>query len=243
MVHLPAVNTPQFDWVQNHLPRPSGAARPALPARGGGARDRLRLDHPRRDLYVGGTTVAALYAQRWLPGLDRSLPGAKRVGGAVRGRTRDPDAAIEPVGAGSGRPGAHGRFDDRAKDRSAQLWVATHREGLAAAAVGFAGLLLPAGSAPPWREAAVRLDTACAWRGGTLLVTNSRGECGPDDPLSGFYVREVRHLRTLRFEINGERPWMCEWSRARGPTNWPSSTSTRSWPTSVAAAAAPRATR
>jgi glycogen debranching enzyme len=64
-------------------------------------------------------------------------------------------------------------------------------------------------------EAAVRLDTACAWRGGTLLVTNSRGECGPDDPLSGFYVREVRHLRTLRFEINGERPWMCEWSRAR----------------------------
>ena len=64
-------------------------------------------------------------------------------------------------------------------------------------------------------EAAVRLDTACAWRGATLLVTNSRGECGPDEPLTGFYVREVRHLRTLRFEINEERPWMCEWSRSR----------------------------
>jgi glycogen debranching enzyme len=64
-------------------------------------------------------------------------------------------------------------------------------------------------------EAAVRLDSPCAWRGATLLVTSSGGECGPDDPLSGFYVREVRHLRTLRFEINGERPWMCERSRAR----------------------------
>jgi glycogen debranching enzyme len=33
------------------------------------------------------------------------------------------------------------------------------------------------------------------------------------DPLSGFYVREVRHLHLLRFEVNGERPWLCEWAR------------------------------
>jgi glycogen debranching enzyme len=62
-------------------------------------------------------------------------------------------------------------------------------------------------------EAAVRLGTTCAWRGATLLVTTDRGDCGEEDPLSGFYVREVRHLRTLRFEVNGERPWLCEWSR------------------------------
>jgi glycogen debranching enzyme len=53
-----------------------------------------------------------------------------------------------------------------------------------------------------------------AWRGATLLITNTRGECG-EDPLSGFYTLEVRHLRILRFEINQERPWMCEWSRVR----------------------------
>ena len=63
-------------------------------------------------------------------------------------------------------------------------------------------------------EAGIRLETSVAWRGATLLVTNARGECG-EEPLSGFYVHEVRHLRTLRFEINGERPWMCEWSRVR----------------------------
>jgi hypothetical protein len=37
-----------------------------------------------------------------------------------------------------------------------------------------------------------------------------RGECGPEHPLSGFYFREARFLRTLRLEINGERPWLCE---------------------------------
>jgi glycogen debranching enzyme len=63
-------------------------------------------------------------------------------------------------------------------------------------------------------EAGIRLETPVAWRGATLLITNTRGECG-EDPLSGFYTLEVRHLRILRFEINQERPWMCEWSRVR----------------------------
>ena len=62
-------------------------------------------------------------------------------------------------------------------------------------------------------EAAVRLGTTCAWKGTSLLLTTSGAECGPADPLSGFYVREVRHLSVLRFEVNGERPWLCEWAR------------------------------
>jgi glycogen debranching enzyme len=61
--------------------------------------------------------------------------------------------------------------------------------------------------------AVVRLGTTCAWKGASLLVTTIGGECGPEDPLSGFYVREVRHLSLLRFEVNGERPWWCEWAR------------------------------
>ena len=61
-------------------------------------------------------------------------------------------------------------------------------------------------------EAAIRLGTACAWRGASLLLTDERGECGGES-LTGFYAREVRHLRTLRLEVDGARPWMCEWAR------------------------------
>jgi len=59
-------------------------------------------------------------------------------------------------------------------------------------------------------SAAVRPDILYAWRGPSLLITNTRGECGPDQQLSGFYFREARHLRTLVLTINGQRPWLCE---------------------------------
>jgi glycogen debranching enzyme len=58
--------------------------------------------------------------------------------------------------------------------------------------------------------AAVRPDLLYAWLGPSLLITNTRGECGPDQQLSGFYFREARHLRTLSLAINGRPLWLCE---------------------------------
>jgi glycogen debranching enzyme len=58
--------------------------------------------------------------------------------------------------------------------------------------------------------AAVRPYLLYAWRGPSLLITNTKGECDADQQLSGFYFREARHLRTLALEINGRRPWVCE---------------------------------
>jgi hypothetical protein len=58
--------------------------------------------------------------------------------------------------------------------------------------------------------ALVRPDILYAWKGPSLVIVSMRGECGPEHPLSGFYFREARFLRTLRLEINGERPWLCE---------------------------------
>jgi glycogen debranching enzyme len=58
--------------------------------------------------------------------------------------------------------------------------------------------------------ALVRPDTLYAWKGPSLLIVNTRGECGGDQPLSGFYFREARFLSALRLEINGEPPWLCE---------------------------------
>jgi glycogen debranching enzyme len=57
---------------------------------------------------------------------------------------------------------------------------------------------------------AVRPTLLYAWKGPSLLIVNTRGECGDDAWLTGFYFREARFLRTLRLEVNGERPWLCE---------------------------------
>jgi glycogen debranching enzyme len=58
--------------------------------------------------------------------------------------------------------------------------------------------------------ALVRPDLLYAWKGPSLLIVNTRGECGPDQPLSGFYFREARFLSNLRLEVNGETPWLSE---------------------------------
>jgi NAD(P)-dependent dehydrogenase (short-subunit alcohol dehydrogenase family) len=140
MVHLPAVNTPQFDWVKNHLPNrpapPDPLYQPEVAARGIVS----AIDNPRRDLYVGSTTVAARYAQRFLPGLTDRYLARTAWEGQFSADADDPGRPSNLWDPLPGDHGAHGRFDDRAKGRSAQLWVTTHREGLAAAAVGFAGL-------------------------------------------------------------------------------------------------------
>ena len=91
-------------------------------------------------------------------------------------------------------------------------------------------------------EATIRMDLPAAWLGPSLLITNHEGECGHAQPLTGFYVRETRHLATLRLEIDGVAPW-CASGRVPTPRSWPSSSSTPSSPASAAAAAGPLATR
>jgi NAD(P)-dependent dehydrogenase (short-subunit alcohol dehydrogenase family) len=148
IVHMPAVNTPQFDWVENKMSRqaqpvppiyqPEVAARALLHA----------ADHPRRrEYWVGGSTVATLLANRIAPGLlDRYLA---RTGydSQQTDEPRDPHQPAnlwKPADGPDGRDfGAHGRFDDRAHQRSVQAWAAEHRGLLAAgagAALGLTGL-------------------------------------------------------------------------------------------------------
>ncbi|HEU4995823.1 MAG TPA: glycogen debranching N-terminal domain-containing protein [Gemmatimonadaceae bacterium] len=56
----------------------------------------------------------------------------------------------------------------------------------------------------------IRSNERYAWHGQSLLITNERGDCCAEHSLSGYYFREARHLRTMRIEINGVSPWLCE---------------------------------
>ena len=56
----------------------------------------------------------------------------------------------------------------------------------------------------------VRPDVLYAWKGPSLLITSTRGDCGASQNLTGYYFREARFLQTLRLTVNGEAPWLCE---------------------------------
>lgn len=59
-------------------------------------------------------------------------------------------------------------------------------------------------------RALIRPDLLYGWKGPSLLIVNTRGECDPSQGLSGYYFREARFLSTCRLEIDGQRPWLCE---------------------------------
>lgn len=141
MIQMPALNTTQFSWVKSRLPRrpqpvppiyqPEIAARAILYA----------SKHPRREIWVGKPTVVGIVGNRIAPGFaDRYLAWNGYDSQQYNGLD-DPNRANnlwEPV---PGDHGAHGDFDERATNRSPQLWATTHKRGLLAlAGAGAAGL-------------------------------------------------------------------------------------------------------
>ncbi|MCF2533428.1 SDR family oxidoreductase [Yinghuangia soli] len=147
MVHLPAVNTPQFDWVRSRLPR---GARPVPPIHQPEVAARAIVhaaDHPgRREYWVGASTAATLIANAVAPGiLDRYLA---RTGYAAQ-QTDEPRAADGSALGNLWRPvdeyrdhGAHGRFDDHAQAHSVQAWASRHHGTMAAVMVLAAATVL-----------------------------------------------------------------------------------------------------
>jgi short-subunit dehydrogenase len=140
MVQLPALNTPQFDWVKSRLPRKPQPVPPIFQPEVAARGIYWAAHHRRRELNVGFPTVTAIIANKIFPGyLDRYL--AKN--GYDAQQTKEPDRPNRPNNLW--RPltsdfGAHGRFDNRAHSQSPQLWATTHRGwlGIAAGAAGLA---------------------------------------------------------------------------------------------------------
>jgi short-subunit dehydrogenase len=140
MVELPAVNTPQFDWSRSRLPRraqpESPVFQPEVPAEAVVAAATM----PRREVIVGWPAMRAMLAKRiapWAAGPLFAPNGYRAQQSSEPERPNRPDNLYAPV---AGDHGAHGRFDDRARRRSVQLWLTLHRAALAAGAVAVGAL-------------------------------------------------------------------------------------------------------
>ncbi len=144
MVHLAAVNTPQFTWVRSRLPRAMQPLPPVYQPELAAEAIVWVAEHPRRELLVGWPTVLGVLGQRLVPGLmDRYLANRAWEGQMSDDPARPgtPDNLQEPVAADVG---AHGAFDDMASEASPLLWADMHREIVAGAAVGVAALFIGA---------------------------------------------------------------------------------------------------
>lgn len=143
VVHMPAVNTPQFSWVLSRLPQKAQPVPPIYQPEVAARAILIAADRPqRREYWVGASTVGTIVGNRLVPGLlDRYLA---RTGYSSQqtGEPKDPDQPAnlwDPADGEDGHDfGAHGAFDDRARSTSPQLWATAHRGPLLAAAAASA---------------------------------------------------------------------------------------------------------
>ena len=70
-------------------------------------------------------------------------------------------------------------------------------------------------------EARIRTRTLYGWKGPSLLIVNTRGECSRDEALSGYYFHETRFLRTLRLVREGAFPAPENYPTASVPIRTP----------------------
>ncbi|HWP44592.1 MAG TPA: SDR family oxidoreductase [Blastocatellia bacterium] len=142
MVQLPALNTPQFRWVKSRLPNEAQPVPPIFQPEVAAKAIYYAAHNDRREMYVGWPTVKAIVGNKLVPGYADHYLAEHGYESQQTDEPRDPDRPNnlwEPV---SGDHGAHGVFDDRARDHSLQLWANTHRGWLALAGIGVAGAAL-----------------------------------------------------------------------------------------------------
>jgi short-subunit dehydrogenase len=135
-VHMPGVNTPQFDWVLHrgidHHPMPVPPVyQPEVAARAVAH----VAEHPRRTMWVGLPTALTILGNRVAPSLLDWYLAKTNVKGQQSPQHDPPGQQSntwEPVYGEE--VAAHGSFDAQAHARSPELWASEHRALLAAVA-------------------------------------------------------------------------------------------------------------
>jgi hypothetical protein len=141
-VQLPAMNTPQFDWVKSRLPRQPQPVPPIYDPEVAAEAIVWAANARRRELSVGGPTVAAIWGNKVASGLlDRYLA---RTGydSQQTNEPADPNRPNNLWGPLPGDHGPHGRFASRSTDSSPQTWVNEHLATIAGVVGAVVGVLL-----------------------------------------------------------------------------------------------------
>ena len=140
-VHLPAVNTPQFDWSRSKLagrPRPLPPVyQPELAARA----IVYAARHAPRELKVGLPVVSTIWLNTFVPAaVDRFLARRGYSGQEEPAQIpgHRPDNLFQPL---DWHVGAHGRFDAEAADRSRAVDLRLAARSVAAGVVAAVGVV------------------------------------------------------------------------------------------------------
>ncbi len=142
VVHMPALNTPQFSWCKSTMPRKAQPVPPIFQPEVGAEAVYWAAHQQHREVFVGWPTVQAIWGQRLVPGFLDHYLARMAWDGQMVDAPRDPGAAIDLYEPVPGHQGAHGSFDSRARSRSWEVQLTTRASWVATAGSALAGLAL-----------------------------------------------------------------------------------------------------
>lgn len=143
MVQLPAVNTPQFDWVKTTLPNHPQPVPPIFQPELAAEAIMQAADTGVKEIKLGFPTVQAIFGENIAPGLlDRYLA-------RTNFEAQQTDKPVSPdrrnnlyTPVDDERDfGAHGDFNDQARRSSPQWWLMSNRRWLITAASGIGAVI------------------------------------------------------------------------------------------------------
>jgi len=141
MVQMPALNTPQFGWVKSRLPRKAQPVPPIFQPEVAARAIYYAAHHPeRREYFVGGSTVKAIFGNKLAPSFADHYLARQGYESQQHDGPEDPNRPNNLWKPVAGDHGAHGAFDERACSSSVELWLEMHRKWLAVAAGLLAGI-------------------------------------------------------------------------------------------------------
>ncbi|MGH9735995.1 MAG: SDR family oxidoreductase, partial [Candidatus Acidiferrales bacterium] len=143
VVHMPALNTPQFGWVKSRLRNKAQPVPPIFEPEVGARAVFWAAHHDRGELYVGGSTVKAIIGNKLAPRLLDHYLGHTGYESQQTNRPEDPgrpDNLRQPLDQDVD-VGTHGSFDTRSQSHSFELWTDLRRAKILAG-VGLSTLAL-----------------------------------------------------------------------------------------------------
>jgi NADP-dependent 3-hydroxy acid dehydrogenase YdfG len=140
-IHLPAVNTPQFEWMKNYMPKHPMPVPPIFEPEVIARTVLFIVHHPRKKIWVGGSAVKAILGAKFAPWLAEWVLAKN----GVKGQQTE---LAPPTGCNNlWEPllldyGTHGIFSNQAKSKSWEVWISIHRKNIATLIFIFLVLLL-----------------------------------------------------------------------------------------------------
>lgn len=127
MVHLPALNTPQFSWCKTVMPRQPQPVPPIFEPEVAADAIHFAAGARRREIWVGGPTVKVILGNKLVPGLGDRYLAATGYDSQQTDQPVSPDRADNLHRPLPGDHGARGEFSARSKSTSLQLRLTENR--------------------------------------------------------------------------------------------------------------------